>query len=885
MLELLSFNSNKLEQVHYSYVESKRESHNTSLMKILKYFQCEVFPLSSISRGILCNLDIKLKLPRVSQFLNLSSLLLVNCNLYDQDVEYLTTTVKLSSIETLCLDFNKLTCRSAKNLAEFFPFLTKLTHLSISCNLIGNDGATAFAKALPHTRTLSELDLQGNRIGDDGAIAIAHAVEDFPCSFSLHLSNIKITSEGVAKVLESRSSADVEGKGPLLAMNYVITNSPEAVARAVGCCENLHSLDFNGKHIGSTAAIELAKTFKNITNLKSVNLSKCSLKYNSSLTPLGKGLNKCKNLIAVNFGGNEIESDNILELVGLLRFCHCLQQLDIHNNCIGGKIRSVASELGEKKLKSLNLCGCEIGKNGAAALSQYVRLGAVGRQPLEKSDLSPGHEKFDDFLLGSLNMNLNNSLGELEDSHSWCHYLVNLNLGSNGIGSAGAAALSYGLKCCHKLQSLDLSRNSIEADGAAVLAHGLKSCSELKELVLDNNPLKDEGAAVIITALMCCSKLEVLSCQNIIYITWLQQNLTKSNPEVSLTWTLALAQSMKYWDKFRIFNGNYNKIDCCSLVDLAKGFANASMLERLDLGNNNIAAKGMKVLAQSLKGPNLKELDLKNNSISHHDMVTFSEVLKNSSSMLLALRMSTNLIGPLGAATISEGLKFCGHLKSLELCGNDIGPNGIQALVKGLSCCIGLCELDLSDNGINAEGAIVLFDALKNLPNLELLCLGNNNFGCDGVRALVRWLIHAQQVSQRIVDLRIGHNNIGSDGASELAEGLSYAKTLQKLDIKSNSLGYNGSLELAKGLKFCTNLKIVWLDDNGINHGGALALAKSLSNSQLEHLILFKNSIIRVSELTNIVKNCQVMTDSGESIYRYCEDSDEYLSEEDEFII
>ena len=876
VLKLLSFNSNKLEQVQYSYVESEDESHNTSLMKMLKSFQCEVVPLSTISCGLLCNLDIKL--PRVSKFLNLSILLLVNCNLQDQDVEYLTTTIKLDSIQTLRLDFNKLTCTSAKNLAESFPLLTKLTHLSISCNLIGNDGAIALAKVLPQDRTVSELDLQGNIIGDDGAIAIAHAVKDFPCSFRLHLWNIQITSVGVEKVLENRSSADVEGKGPLLAMKYVITNSPEAVTRAVGCCKNLHSLDFSGKHIGSAAALALEGSFKNCTNLKSVNLSKCSLK-NDTLNPLNKGLKECKNLSAINCGGNKIGSVGILKLVSNLQFCHGLQELDIHGIFIGFQIRSVAGVLGEKKLKSLNLHNCKIEEYGAAALGRCFRLGAVGRQSLEKIDLIPGQEKFDDFLLRSLNINLYNSLGESQVSHSWCHSLVNLNLGSNGIDSAGAAALSYGLKCCHKLQSLDLSSNRIEADGADVLAHGLKSCSELKELVLDNNPLKDEGAAEIFTALMCCSKLEVLSCQNIIYMILVdtpyttgfesyygfkkKRILTKVNPDASLKWTLALAESMTHWSQFRNFNGNNNEINCCGLVNLAKGFAITSTLECLYLRNNNIADDGMKVLAQSLKGPHLKELDLKNNSISHLGMVAFNEILKNSS-LLPALKMSMNLIGPLGAATLSEGLEFCRHLKLLELCGNNIGPDGAQAIVKGLKCCIQLCGLDLSDNGINSEGAIFLFDALKNHPNLELLCLENNNFGCDGVRALVRWLIHTQEVSQSIVDLRIGHNNIGSEGAYDLAEGLMHAKTLQKLDIRSNSLGPEGSLELAKGLKFCTNLKIVWLDDNGIDHAGALALAESLSNCELEQLVLFKNSSnIHGTELTNIVNYCQIMTDDG----------------------
>ena len=256
MSQFVVFQQQKLEQIQYRYAESEDESHKSSLFKILNTFECEVVPLSSISHDLLCNLDVYLS--RVSKFLNLSVLLLVNFNLHDQDVEYLPTTIKLDSIKTLRLDFNKLTCKSAQNLAESFPFLTKLSHLSISCNLIGNDGATALAKCLPHVRTLSELDLQGSRIGDDGAIAIAHAVEDFEYIFRLSLWNINIKSEGVAKVLENKSSADVEGKCSLLAMKYVITNSPEAVTSAVGCCENLHTLYFSGRHIGSAAASELA---------------------------------------------------------------------------------------------------------------------------------------------------------------------------------------------------------------------------------------------------------------------------------------------------------------------------------------------------------------------------------------------------------------------------------------------------------------------------------------------------------------------------------------------------------------------------------------------------------------------------------------------------
>ena len=886
-LKLLSFNSNKLEQVHYSYAETEQESHNTSLMKILKSFQCEVIPLSSISHGLLCNLDIKLKLSRVSKFLYLSILLLVNCNLHDQDFEYLTTTVKLDNVQTLCLDFNKLTCTSAKNLAKSFPLLTKLTHLSISCNLIGNDGAKALAKALPQVRTLTEFDLQGNKIGDEGAIAIAQAVKDFPYIFHLSLSNINITSEGVAKVLENRSSADVEGKGSLMAKKFIITKSPEAVTRAVGCCENLHSLDFSGKHIAIAAALELANTLKNCSNLKSVNLSECSLKYNT-LNPLGEGLNKCKNLVSVNFGGNRIEGNEILKLVSPLQFCPDLQDLDIHDNFIrDGGLKSVASELGRKKLRSLNLHNCQIGEYGGAALAECLRLGAVGRQPLKKTELIPGHEKFDNFVLENLNIakGNNNPLDKLY-SHSWCHSLVNLNLGSNDIGSAGAAALSYGLKCCHKLQSLDLSSNIIEADGAAVLAHGLKLCSELKELVLDNNPLKDDGATELIKALKYCSKLEKLSCENIIscsndtalyrlaytnsanlsYSERLKESLTDRS-EVTSKWTTTLGECMMHWNQLKTFNGSKNNIHGSGLAKLAMGLAKTNKLEHLYLRENKIAAEGMDALAESVKTSHLKELDLENNCISHHGMIALNEGIKKLSS-IKRLNISMNLLGSVSTASLGEGLGFCGHLTWLVLSGNNIGPSGVQNLVKGLKCCTDLLVLDLTDNDILSEGATALADILNNFPNLQELSLNKNNIGLEGIKALVGWM-KLGNASKSLIELQLGHNNIGSDGACELAEGLRYMKTIQNLNVESNNLGPLGSLELAKGLKFCTNMKILWLDNNGIDHAGALALVESLCDSQLVTIRLEESSSdIHVSELTNILRYCEIEMNGGYYSYQ-----------------
>ena len=84
----------------------------------------------------------------------------------------------------------------------------------------------------------------------------------------------------------------------------------------------------------------------------------------------------------------------------------------------------------------------------------------------------------------------------------------------------------------------------------------------------------------------------------------------------------------------------------------------------------------------------------------------------------------------------------------------------------------------------------------------------------------------------------------------------------------------------------------MWLDDNDIDHVGALALAESLSNSEVELLTLFQNSSnICTSELTNRAEKYHIIPDDEASIYqihkipKYHEESDDYLSEEDDNMI
>ena len=180
LLRQLSFKSKNLEQVHYKYCQHLFESHKQSLSHLLKSFECEIVAPCSFTKNIISNLSVSLS--RVISFLCLSSLILVNCNIDDHGVQILSQKKSNTKIQTLRLDFNKITDVGAACISGLVRECAGLLHLSLSYNHIGDQGAMAIAGVLNHR--LVELDLQSNSLNDEGIIAVAKSMKDFPMEFS-----------------------------------------------------------------------------------------------------------------------------------------------------------------------------------------------------------------------------------------------------------------------------------------------------------------------------------------------------------------------------------------------------------------------------------------------------------------------------------------------------------------------------------------------------------------------------------------------------------------------------------------------------------------------------------------------------------------------------
>ena len=391
---------------------------------MLESFECEIVAQCIFPDNILSNLSVILS--RVISFLCMSSLILVNCNIDDHGVQILSQKKSDTKIQTLGLDFNKITDVGAVCISGIVRECAGLLHLSLSYNHIGDHGAMAIAGVLNHS--LVELDLQSNSLNDEGAIAVAQSMKDFPREFQLFLWNVNTTNEGIAKVLEYRQTAQLRGEMLSRAWKMVDVQCPEAIERASSTCKKFdlssNTLDLSRSKID---------TYLHCISLFSVDLSHRIAGY-KKVAFLAHALSCCNNLKVLNLSHNSIDVRGIQTIAFALKNC-TLESLNLHNNMIG--------------------------KDGTVELAKALRSG-------DEVIHFKWRYSFNKFIRHILKHNHLTMIG-----HKWCTSLQELDLSNNNIRDKGAVALAYGLKKCTRLSSLTLSNNNIYDEGARTLIQEL----------------------------------------------------------------------------------------------------------------------------------------------------------------------------------------------------------------------------------------------------------------------------------------------------------------------------------------------------------------------------------------------------------------------------
>ena len=112
-------------------------------------------------------------------FQRCSKLVLINCGINDDILNILVESMTICpDLDTLCLDFNRITSKGATVLSNFLKKCAKIEVFSAHCNKIDDSGALAIANALVQLKNIKILDLQCNPITEEGASVLMMTFKD-----------------------------------------------------------------------------------------------------------------------------------------------------------------------------------------------------------------------------------------------------------------------------------------------------------------------------------------------------------------------------------------------------------------------------------------------------------------------------------------------------------------------------------------------------------------------------------------------------------------------------------------------------------------------------------------------------------------------------------
>uniref|UniRef100_A0A3B4BT04 NACHT domain-containing protein n=1 Tax=Pygocentrus nattereri TaxID=42514 RepID=A0A3B4BT04_PYGNA len=144
--------------------------------------------------------------------------------------------------------------------------------------------------------------------------------------------------------------------------------------------------------------------------------------------------------------------------------------------------------------------------------------------------------------------------------------------------------------------------------------------------------------------------------------------------------------------------------------------SNPSNLRDLDLSTNNLQDKGVKLLSDGLEHPccKLERLRLQNCSITAEGCAALVSALKSNPSHLRELNLGMNNLADVGVKLLTFLVKdFHCKLEKLQLCDCGITEEGCVPLASALKLNLSLRELDVSYNKLGDSGVKLLSDLLK----------------------------------------------------------------------------------------------------------------------------------------------------------------------------
>jgi Ran GTPase-activating protein (RanGAP) involved in mRNA processing and transport len=381
-----------------------------------------------------------------------------------------------------------------------------LTHLDVSHNRIGDDGASAVVRALHSNGTLQALSLAGNPIGDAVAAAFAGPLQGSALA-QLDLSHTAaLTASGLSQIAAALVGAPRLAELRLVGTATLPSTAVLPIASSLTRCKALTHVDLFGARIGATGVGLLCDAIN--VSIGSCALVQLGLRGNAigvaGASHLAKLLgNRALRLRALNLAANSLRADGLRALAAALTDGVPLDSIDLSGNELGDAgVAQLASVLRGGSLQRLSLALNNIGVNGARTLAAAIAARTVG-DGLAALDLSWN-------LIGA------EGVRHLAPALRGAHAVADVSLAGNRLGDDGAQLLSEtvlggpGGGALSSLLVVDVSHNSIRAPGAQHIGALIRD-TPLLSCALDGNELGDDGTLAIANALKAARTLQRLS--------------------------------------------------------------------------------------------------------------------------------------------------------------------------------------------------------------------------------------------------------------------------------------------------------------------------------------------------------------------------------------
>uniref|UniRef100_A0A673M3N6 NACHT domain-containing protein n=1 Tax=Sinocyclocheilus rhinocerous TaxID=307959 RepID=A0A673M3N6_9TELE len=335
--------------------------------------------------------------------------------------------------------------------------------------------------------SFDDCDIEGQHLAPlTLPIQKCHALQD------LRFSQLKVDRKGadffsaVIPFLRNLRNLTLDLKG---AAEDEVATLMEALPKTT----SFESLSLSQLVLGDHGATVLGRALQSVPNLKSINLSQCSVWTAARGQDLVRGLVQCVSLAEIRLDSVILDEEGITILAQGFSRLTSLRRLSLSDN-------NVTDQAGEKLLAALSHCRVlqklqlsknQLGQASAAKLAQVVPL----LPQLSELNLSE------------------NQFGQ-QGSMSLCEGLMSMKalkiLHLTSIGSSDLVGVASSLKHCPSIEDVSLSWNLCDDSLARTLAEILPLCTKLKRLDLEANNITTAGATVIAKCLPSCPSIEVI---------------------------------------------------------------------------------------------------------------------------------------------------------------------------------------------------------------------------------------------------------------------------------------------------------------------------------------------------------------------------------------